>query len=79
MKEARDQELENIIGNLLIAEYQVERLRARVIENLGAKYTYAAEQKQSTHIFRSNGRWIKVSINVEEMTIESGKAIREGE
>ena len=31
-EEKRDLELENIVGNLLIAEYQVDRLRARLTE-----------------------------------------------
>jgi hypothetical protein len=29
--EKRDQELENIAGNLLIAEYQVDKLRTRLL------------------------------------------------
>ena len=29
-KEKRDLELENIVGNLLVAEYQVDRLRTRL-------------------------------------------------
>ena len=30
VEEKRDLELENIVGNLLIAEYQVDRLRTRL-------------------------------------------------
>ena len=30
--EKRDQELENIVGNLLIAEYQVDKLRTRLAD-----------------------------------------------
>ena len=29
-EEKRDLELENILGNLLVAEYQIDRLRTRV-------------------------------------------------
>jgi hypothetical protein len=31
-EEKRDLELENIVGNLLIAEYQVDRLRTRLAD-----------------------------------------------
>ena len=31
-EEKRDLELENIVGNLLIAEYQVDKLRTRLTE-----------------------------------------------
>ena len=33
--EKRDIELENLVGNLMIAEYQVEKLRGRVTEKVG--------------------------------------------
>ena len=32
VEEKRDLELENIVGNLLIAEYQVDRLRTRLAD-----------------------------------------------
>ena len=32
--EERDIELENLVGNLLIGQYQVERLKERVSQNL---------------------------------------------
>ena len=32
--EKRDIELENLVGNLLIKQYQVERLKERVSQNL---------------------------------------------
>ena len=32
--EKRDIELENLVGNLLIGQYQVERLKERVSQNL---------------------------------------------
>ena len=36
--QTRDIELENIVGNLLIAEYQVERLRDRVVSRIDSMY-----------------------------------------
>lgn len=69
--EERDTELENIVGNLLIAEYQVERLRAKVIEKIESKYGYEVDKETSTHIFKSNGRWVKISLKVEKMRIDT--------
>ena len=43
--EKRDIDLENIVGNLMIAEYQVEKL-SKVTEKIG-KYGYAADKKVS--------------------------------
>jgi hypothetical protein len=42
--EKRDIELENIVGNLMIAEYQVEKLRSRVTEKTGG-YGYGTHKK----------------------------------
>jgi len=39
----RDIELENILGNLMIAEYQVDKLRTRVTEKI-AKCGYADDE-----------------------------------
>jgi hypothetical protein len=66
--QTRDIELENIVGNLLIAEYQVEKLKDRAVDNLGGRYTRSATKKQSIHIFKSNGTWVKISLNVEKTT-----------
>jgi len=47
-EEGRDIELENIVGNLMIAEYQVDRLRSRLsdrITGLGS-----ATNKKDLHI-----------------------------
>jgi len=49
--QARDKELENIVGNLLIAEYQVEKLKDRVVDKLGGRYTRLADKKQFLHIY----------------------------
>jgi hypothetical protein len=75
--QARDIELENIVGNLLIAEYQVEKLKDRVVDNLGGRYIRSDSNKQSTHIFKSNGTWVKVSINVEKMTTGNKREIQD--
>ena len=52
LEHQRDTELENIEGSLLIAEYQVETLKDRLIDKVGGKYTHLADRRQSTHIFK---------------------------
>ena len=74
--EKRDIELENIVGNLMIAEYQVEKLRTRVTEKIG-RYGYAADKKVSSHMFKNDGRWFKISVKVEELAIDKARAIQE--
>jgi hypothetical protein len=65
--QARDTELENLVGNLLIAEYQVEKLRDRVVSRIGSVYPSGTNKKVSAHIFKGNGAWVKISLNVEKM------------
>jgi hypothetical protein len=48
--EDRDMELENIVGNLMIAQYQVDKLRSRLSERVGG-YGSAGNKKASAHIF----------------------------
>jgi hypothetical protein len=74
--EKRDIELENIVGNLMIAEYQVEKLRTRVTEKIG-RFGYAADKKVSSHMFKHDRRWFKISVKVEELAIDKTRAIQE--
>lgn len=68
--EARDQELENTVGNLLIAEYQVNKLRDRVTDKIGNRLSHKTHKGESTYMFKNDDRWVKISINVEEMAID---------
>ena len=74
--ETRDIELENIIGNLMIAEYQVDRLRTRVAEKIAGKYLDVPEKKISTHVFKHDGRWVKISVKAQEIDIDQARAIQ---
>ena len=65
--EKRDQELENIVGNLLIAEYQVDKLRTRLAE--------MSNNKASTHIFKHNNKWYKLSLKIDKTDVDSAKDI----
>jgi hypothetical protein len=67
--ERRDIELENIVGNLMIAEYQVEKLRGRVTEKIG-RYGYGTDKKVSSHMFKHDNKWFKISVKVEELAID---------
>ena len=66
--EDRDLELENIVGNLMIAQYQVDKLRSRLSERVGG-YGSASNKKASAHIFKHNDKWYKVTIRVDEMAM----------
>ena len=66
----RDIELENIAGNLMIAEYQVDKLRYRLSQQVrsGVYHPFGAV-KTSAHTFKYNGKWYRVSIKVEEVSL----------
>jgi hypothetical protein len=66
--EERDLELENIMGNLMIAQYQVDKLRSRLSERVGG-YGSAGNKKASAHIFKHNDKWYKITVRVDEMSI----------
>jgi len=68
-EEERDLELENIIGNLMIAQYQVDKLRSRLSERIGG-YGSASNKKASTNIFKHNDKWYKISMRVDEMSAD---------
>lgn len=63
----RDIELENIIGNLMIAEYQVDKLQSRLSERVGGLGS-GSNKKSSSFVFKKNDKWYRVMLSVEEMT-----------
>jgi hypothetical protein len=73
----RDPELENIVGNLLIDEYQVDKLQtrlAKIVYSYGYGYGYdydygpqmSNSNKASTHVFKRNNKWYKISLRINE-------------
>ena len=56
-EEKRDLELENIVGNLLIAEYQVDRLRSRFTDVVSGYRPQMMKNNASTHLFKHNNKW----------------------
>lgn len=64
-KSDRDTELENLLGNLLVAKYQVMRLEDKLTDRVGNGHP------NSTFMFLHGERWYKVSINIEKQEISN--------
>ena len=76
-EEERDLELENIIGNLMIAEFQIDRLRTKLSEKVAgygrgvAGYHSKSDKKPiSVAMFEHKGKWYKISLRVDETTLD---------
>jgi len=74
IEEERDLELENIVGNLMIAQYQVDKLRSRLSERISG-YGSISYKKGSVHVFKHNEKWYKVSTKVEEVTLNNSNNV----
>ena len=61
-EEKRVLELENVVGNLLVAEYQVDKLRTRLSDTINNYRPQTKNNKASTHIFKHNNKWYKLSL-----------------
>jgi hypothetical protein len=78
-EEKRDLDLENIVGNLFIAEYQVDRLRTRLARLVYGYEAQMSNNKASTHVFKHNNKWYKLSLRIDEVNVSSAKDIVEQE
>ena len=76
-EEKRDLELENVVGNLFIAEYQVDKLRTRLADLVYGYRPRMSNNKASTHVFKHNNKWYKLSLTVDEVNVASTKDIAE--
>lgn len=65
----RDLELENLVGNLLIAEYQVDRLRTRLGDIVNRYRPQKKHNNASTHVFKHQDKWYKLSLRIEETDV----------
>jgi hypothetical protein len=66
-EEKRDLDLENVVGNLFIAEYQVDKLRTRLADlAYGYRSRMSNNNKASTHVFKHNNKWYKISLIIDE-------------
>ena len=70
-EEIRDLELENIVGNLLVAEYQVDRLRTRLNDLINGYRPQIKNNKTSTHVFKHYNKWYKLSLRIDETDVKS--------
>jgi hypothetical protein len=64
--EKRDIELENLVGNLLIGQYQVERLKERVSQNLNT----GDRSKISQNLFKYKNNWYRITINGDQVDLD---------
>jgi hypothetical protein len=65
----RDLELENLVGNLLIAEYQVDRLRTRLSDIVNRYRPQMKHNNISTHVFKHKDKWYKLSLRIDETNV----------
>ena len=65
-EEKRDLDLENIVGNLFIAEYQVDRLQTRLANLVYGYRRKMSDDKASIHVFKHNNKWYKISLRIDE-------------
>jgi hypothetical protein len=72
-EEKRDLELENLVGNLLIAEYQVEKLRTRLADLVDGFRPEMRFNKTSAHVFKHNNKWYKLLLRIDETNADNTK------
>ena len=58
-KSDRDAELENLLGNLLVAKYQVARLEDKLTNRVGNGHS------DSKFMFKHGERWYQVTIHID--------------
>lgn len=55
----------------MIAEYQLDKLRQRLSQQIrGIGYGSSSNRKTSSHTFKYNGRWYKLSVKLEELPLD---------
>jgi hypothetical protein len=67
----RDQELENILGNLLIAQYQVDKLSGRLAEKIKG-YGGRGSNGASTFMIKVGNEYLKIDVSVKGSEITPG-------
>ena len=56
----------------MIAEYQVDKLRQRLSQQVkDVEYRSFSNMKTSSHTFKYDGKWYKISVKVEELSLDS--------
>jgi hypothetical protein len=58
----------------MITEYQVDKLKQRLSQQIrDIRYHSFGKIKTSSHTFKYDGKWYKLSIKVEELSLDSSK------
>lgn len=73
-EQKRDLKLENTVGNLFIAEHQVDRLRTRLADIITGYTMLKSKTKnhnRSSHVFKHKNKWYKISLKIDEMDVVS--------
>ena len=65
--EKRDLEFENLLGNLLIAEYQVEKLWERISQNLSTDFSNTGKVSES--VFKYKNNWYRITLKVDQIDL----------
>ena len=76
-EEKRDLDLENIVGNLFISEYQVDKLRTRLADLVYGYRPRMSNDKASTHAFKYNNKWYKLSLRIDETDATGDKDMQD--
>ena len=63
-------ELEKIVGSLIIAQYQEDRLRSRLGDRIVSGVGSATNRKASTHTFKHRNKWYKIMLKLDELINE---------
>ncbi len=61
------------LGNLLVAEYQVDRLRTRLNDLINGYRPHIKNNKTSTHVFKHYNKWYKLSLRIDETDTNCSK------
>ena len=75
-EEETDPQLDDTIGQLGIAEYQVKKLRRILASRLDRSNPLAFSKRSSTYAFKSEGRVYRITIEVDASNIEEKSITR---
>lgn len=72
-EEKRDLDLENIAGNLFIAEYQVDKLQTRLANLVYGYIPRMSNNKAYIHVFKHNNKKYKIFLRIDETNANGDK------
>ena len=65
-EEDEGEEKRDLVGNLLVAEYQIDRLRTRLNDLITGYRPELKFNKTSAHLFKHNNKWYKLLLRIDE-------------